>query len=184
MLRAKRSTHRQPRHLGVRRARYIIPEESLLRPGVNKCRRLSGVCWIRAIERPPELVAKARLGVAEGRARRALPRLPHNAERRSTAGRRRREQKRREYSFPSRSLQHSADHRLRGYDRRKAADRQPDLRPDRHAPQPHTGAEHLRLNASVSGALRGTEGSNPSPSTGEMVWGRRRGDGTIVAASN
>ena len=134
---------------------------------MNKCRRLSGVCWIRAIERPPELVAKARLGVAEGRARRALPRLPHNAERRSTAGRRRREQKRREYSFPSRSLQHSADHRLGGYDRRKAADRQPDLRPDRHAPQPHTGAEHLRLNASVSGALRGTEGSNPSPSTGE-----------------
>jgi hypothetical protein len=31
---------------------------------------------------------------------------------------------------------------------------------------------------------RGTEGSNPSPSSGEMVWGRRRGDGTIVAASN
>ena len=28
MLRAKRSTHRQPRYLGVRRARYIIPEES------------------------------------------------------------------------------------------------------------------------------------------------------------
>src|ERR1700674_4911248 len=109
MLRAKRSTHRQPRHLGVRRARYIIPEESLLRPGVNKCRRLSGVCWIRAIERPPELVAKARLGVAEGRARRGLP------------------------------------------------------------PQPHTGAEHLRLNASVSGALRGTEGSNPSPSSGESA---------------
>src|ERR1700681_1481046 len=41
------------------------------------------------------------------------------------------------------------------------------------------GTEHLRLSASVSGALRGTEGSNPSPSTGEMVWGRRRGDGTI-----
>jgi hypothetical protein len=32
--------------------------------------------------------------------------------------------------------------------------------------------------------LRGTEGSNPPPSTGEMLWGRRRGDGTIVAASN
>jgi NAD(P)-dependent dehydrogenase (short-subunit alcohol dehydrogenase family) len=31
---------------------------------------------------------------------------------------------------------------------------------------------------------RGTDSSNPSPSTGEMVWGRRRGDGTIVAASN
>jgi hypothetical protein len=39
-------------------------------------------------------------------------------------------------------------------------------RPDRHARQPHTGAEHLRLNASVSGALRGSEGSNPPPSTG------------------
>ena len=39
--------------------------------------------------------------------------------------------------------------------------------PSEHARQPHTGAEHLRLNASVSGALRGTEGSNPSPSSGE-----------------
>jgi hypothetical protein len=27
----------------------------------------------------------------------------------------------------------------------------------------------------------GTEGSNPSPSSGEMVWGSRQGDGTIVA---
>jgi hypothetical protein len=35
-----------------------------------------------------------------------------------------------------------------------------------------------------SSPWRGTEGSNPSLSSGEMVWGRRRGDGTIVAASN
>src|SRR6202040_3529093 len=31
---------------------------------------------------------------------------------------------------------------------------------------------------------RGTEGSNPSPSKREMVWGRRRGNGTIVAVAN
>jgi hypothetical protein len=31
---------------------------------------------------------------------------------------------------------------------------------------------------------RGTEGSNLAPSTGEMVWGRRRGNGTIVAVAN
>ena len=30
----------------------------------------------------------------------------------------------------------------------------------------------------------GTESSNPASSSGEMLWGRRRGDGTIVAASN
>jgi len=33
-------------------------------------------------------------------------------------------------------------------------------------------------------ANSGTGSSNPSPSSGEMVWGRRRGDGTIVAAAN
>ena len=27
--------------------------------------------------------------------------------------------------------------------------------------------------------LPGTDGSNPSPSSGEMLWGGRRGDGTI-----
>jgi hypothetical protein len=30
----------------------------------------------------------------------------------------------------------------------------------------------------------GTQSSNPLCSSGEMVWGRRRGDGTIVAATN
>ena len=29
------------------------------------------------------------------------------------------------------------------------------------------------------GVFRGTGGSNPVPSSGEMLWGRRRGDGTI-----
>jgi hypothetical protein len=29
-----------------------------------------------------------------------------------------------------------------------------------------------------------TEGSNPAPSRREMVWGRRRGNGTIVAVAN
>ena len=29
-----------------------------------------------------------------------------------------------------------------------------------------------------------TDGSNPSPSSREMVWGRRRGNGTIVAVAN
>jgi hypothetical protein len=33
-------------------------------------------------------------------------------------------------------------------------------------------------------ASPGTEGSNPASSRREMVWGRRRGDGTIVAAAN
>jgi len=32
--------------------------------------------------------------------------------------------------------------------------------------------------------LSGTESSNPLPSSGEMVWGRRRGNGTIVAVAN
>ena len=41
--------------------------------------------------------------------------------------------------------------------------------PSEHARQPHTGAEHLRLNASVSGALRGTEGSNLASSSGEST---------------
>ena len=41
--------------------------------------------------------------------------------------------------------------------------------PSEHARQPHTGAEHLRLNASVSGALRGTEGSNLASSSGESA---------------
>src|SRR3984893_3609736 len=31
---------------------------------------------------------------------------------------------------------------------------------------------------------RGTGSSNPSPSSREMVWGRRRGNGTIVAEAN
>jgi len=31
---------------------------------------------------------------------------------------------------------------------------------------------------------RGTEGSDPSSSSGEMVWGRQRGDGTIVAVGH
>jgi hypothetical protein len=53
-------------------------------------------------------------------------------------------------------------------DRGAAGNRRESLdAPSEHARQPHTGAEHLRLNASVSGALRGTEGSNPSPSSGE-----------------
>ena len=46
-----------------------------------------------------------------------------------------------------------------------------------HARQPHTGAEHLRLNASVSGALRGTEGSNLASSTGESSANHRQGLG-------
>jgi hypothetical protein len=33
-------------------------------------------------------------------------------------------------------------------------------------------------------ATRGPNSSNPSPSDGEMVWGRRRGNGTIVAVAN
>src|SRR6516165_1478 len=41
--------------------------------------------------------------------------------------------------------------------------------PTEHARRPHTGAEHLRSNASVSGDLWGTEGSNPSPSSGESA---------------
>jgi hypothetical protein len=31
---------------------------------------------------------------------------------------------------------------------------------------------------------RGPEGSNLASSSGEMVWGRRRGNGTIVAVAN
>src|SRR5439155_9414605 len=30
----------------------------------------------------------------------------------------------------------------------------------------------------------GTDGSNPVPSSGEMLWGGRRGNGNFVAASN
>jgi hypothetical protein len=33
-------------------------------------------------------------------------------------------------------------------------------------------------------SCRGTKSSNPSPSSGEMLWGRRRGDGTIVVVAN
>jgi hypothetical protein len=40
-------------------------------------------------------------------------------------------------------------------------------------------ATKVRLEAVAY--LPGTDGSNPFPSSGEMVWGRRRGDGTIVA---
>jgi hypothetical protein len=46
---------------------------------------------------------------------------------------------------------------------------------------------HLALSTQIRSRRRGchahagTGGSNPVPSSGEMVWGRRRGDGTIVA---
>jgi hypothetical protein len=53
-------------------------------------------------------------------------------------------------------------------------------------PLPRRGWVFKDRNADVTKALSvsGTEGSNPSPSSGEMVWGRRRGDGTIVAVPN
>jgi hypothetical protein len=45
-----------------------------------------------------------------------------------------------------------------------------------------TEATKVRLEAVAY--LPGTDGSNPFPSTREMVWGRRRGNGTIVAVAN
>jgi len=47
-----------------------------------------------------------------------------------------------------------------------------------------TPARHPRPHFTAGMMMRGTEGSNPPPSSGEMVWGRRRGNGAIVAASN
>jgi hypothetical protein len=45
------------------------------------------------------------------------------------------------------------------------------------------GAAHRFKDRSAS-ARGETDGSNPLSSSEEMVWGRRRGDGTIVAATN
>jgi hypothetical protein len=49
--------------------------------------------------------------------------------------------------------------------------------------QPHTGAEHLRLNASVSGALRGTEGSNLASSSGESCTNLRLLEKHVASAA-
>ena len=47
------------------------------------------------------------------------------------------------------------------------------------------GTSHSSAETGLGAILhRGTEGSNPPPSSGEMVWGRRRGNGTIVAVAN
>jgi len=56
----------------------------------------------------------------------------------------------------------------------------------RYREQPETERTPARAEAvlKASSLLPGTEGSNPVPSRREMVWGRRRGNGTIVAVAN
>jgi len=50
--------------------------------------------------------------------------------------------------------------------------------------QPKSRRERELAHDASGAHPRGTDGSNPVPSSGEMVWGRRRGDGTIVAVPN
>src|SRR6516225_12478701 len=42
-----------------------------------------------------------------------------------------------------------------------------------------SGTETAEATAILLGSRSGTDGSNPFPSRGEMLWGRRRGDGSI-----
>ena len=73
---------------------------------------------------------------------------------------------------PAQSRQVSTGKSVRArYHRPWVADRRRESldAPSEHTRQPHTGAEHLRLNASVSGALRGSEGSNLASSIGESA---------------
>ena len=50
--------------------------------------------------------------------------------------------------------------------------------------QPKSRRERELAHDASGAHPRGTDGSNPVPSSGEMVWGRRRGDGTTVAVPN
>src|SRR6516225_7079987 len=52
------------------------------------------------------------------------------------------------------------------------------------APTFSVGGELSRGDIQRLVVSRGTDGSNPAPSGGEMLWGRRRRNGTIVAALN
>ena len=88
--------------------------------------------------------------------------------------------------------------------RRPVPSEPPELGAELSAPFPHSDCREYLVNGSVGNRIRslregvadlkssrkaspfsgGTSGSNPIRSSGEMVWGRRRGNGTIVAVAN